>query len=248
VPEFPAPAIPIASPCASGGYHRDANGSDTAKEAPAMQEQSQHVDLRQRVDAADPCPRQPADHQNLTDDSCRLGADPIDGHAHEEAREGPRKIRQRHHESLLGRIQIEILGDRHSQRPEQDPDHERDVEVEERREESRGVSRFHEFLDLHGCGPRLVRLSVRWLEPACAVDRFPAFCGSSDAADRTGRNSSSSTGLAARRKAQAQVAPKSSGTTVPGVPPRRSLDVKDCRLTFRSRQTVGGPNHDYRTR
>ncbi len=35
VPELPAPAMPSARPCCSGGYQREASGRATAKEAPA---------------------------------------------------------------------------------------------------------------------------------------------------------------------------------------------------------------------
>ncbi|MNT41053.1 hypothetical protein D3C72_1774020 [compost metagenome] len=35
VPELPAPAMPMALPWCCGGYHWDASGSATAKEAPA---------------------------------------------------------------------------------------------------------------------------------------------------------------------------------------------------------------------
>ncbi|MNG05613.1 hypothetical protein D3C84_888140 [compost metagenome] len=36
VPELPAPAMPIALPWCCGGYHCDASGRATAKDAPAM--------------------------------------------------------------------------------------------------------------------------------------------------------------------------------------------------------------------
>ncbi|SAY46752.1 hypothetical protein KRIGEM_03350 [Komagataeibacter rhaeticus] len=45
---------------------------------------------------------------------------------------------------LLAGIQVQVMGNRNSQRPKKDPHHERDIEVKERRQKSTRVSSLEE--------------------------------------------------------------------------------------------------------
>src|SRR5439155_1653602 len=61
VPEFPAPAIPMARPWCSGGYQRETSGSATAKLAPGTPSSTATVKRRPRESAKSP-PRRAEQH------------------------------------------------------------------------------------------------------------------------------------------------------------------------------------------
>ena len=46
-------------------------------------------------------------------------------------------------------VEVQALGDGHAERPEQHPDHEAEIEIEERREQGRGMSRLQESTQRH---------------------------------------------------------------------------------------------------
>ena len=79
----------------------------------------------------------PSQHQRHernehSEQSCPPAADAV-GHRGEHGAK-QRSAQQGHggEQSFLRRVEVQLLGDKWSQRPEQDPDHEADVKVEKR--------------------------------------------------------------------------------------------------------------------
>ncbi len=96
------------------------------------------------VDAEEPGDAKTREHQHLADDPGALGAQVVDQQAHEHPQKGACEIRDGHHQALLRRVQVKVGGHQHRQRPQQHPDHEAEVEIEEGREQGGCVARLHE--------------------------------------------------------------------------------------------------------
>jgi len=92
------------------------------------------------VHAQQPGDGEAGQHEDLSDHSGLLGPDAIDHHPGDEAQQGAGQHRHGDHETLLGRVEPEIPGDGHAQRPEQHPDHEAEIEIEEGGEQGRRVA------------------------------------------------------------------------------------------------------------
>jgi hypothetical protein len=75
------------------------------------------------------------DHDELAGDGDLLRAEAIDQRAADDAQERAGEHRGADQQALLGRIEMQVLGDRDPQRAEQHPDHERQVEIQERGEQ-----------------------------------------------------------------------------------------------------------------
>src|SRR5207249_9997874 len=86
------------------------------------------------ADADEPCPARP--HM-------------IGERTHHDAEERAAKERRGDQQALLGRAEAEVLGDEVCERPEQVPDAEAQVEVDERREERWPVAYLCELRELH---------------------------------------------------------------------------------------------------
>ena len=104
------------------------------------------------VDPEPPADQQPGHDDQLVERAGQLLADAVAEQAVDDPQHRAGQRRHRHHQALLGRIEPELAGDDRRQRPEHDPDHERDVEIEERGEQGRVVARLPEALVGVGIG------------------------------------------------------------------------------------------------
>src|SRR5450631_1878225 len=77
VPELPAPAMPSAVPWCSGGYHRDASGSATAKDDAGQKNPGE------AVDTVEPDCKEADEHDHLRDQPGAPRLEVIDQHAEE---------------------------------------------------------------------------------------------------------------------------------------------------------------------
>jgi hypothetical protein len=89
-------------------------------------------------------PNKRADHNDLTDQPGGFRRQSISEHAHPKAQHRTSEDRRGDDEAALLRGQVQVGGDLHRQRAEQVPDHEAQVEIEEGREQGRGVAGFPE--------------------------------------------------------------------------------------------------------
>jgi hypothetical protein len=107
------------------------------------------------VHPQEPGQDQAGDDDELADDASPLGADVVDQDAIDEPQGGAGEERYGDHQALLRGGEVEVLGDGHAERAEQNPDHEAEVEIEEGGEESRGVPCLQEGTVKHGNRPRM---------------------------------------------------------------------------------------------
>ena len=108
------------------------------------EEQAQQQRLFVAVDAEFPGAEQGADDDHLADQPGGFRRQAISQHAHHKAQYGPGQNRRGHHQPALLGGQVQVGGDLHRQRAEQVPDHEAQVEIEEGREQCRGMAGFPE--------------------------------------------------------------------------------------------------------
>ena len=86
------------------------------------------------VDAVEPGDEQADDHDHLADQAGALRLEMIDQHTVDDPDQGAGEHRHRDHQPLLRVVEIEVTSDLDAQRSEHHPDHEGDVEIEERGE------------------------------------------------------------------------------------------------------------------
>ena len=150
VPELPAPAMPSAVPWCSGGYHRDANGRATAKDAPATPRMmpASRIPAKSWMSVSQMAKR-PDQHDRLGDQSRKPRLEMVDHDAEDHADYGAGEDGHGDHQALLRVVEPEVGCDLDAERPEHHPDHERYVEVEERSEQRRRITRPEERLVDH---------------------------------------------------------------------------------------------------
>ncbi|MNJ59204.1 hypothetical protein D3C77_548750 [compost metagenome] len=84
------------------------------------------------------------DDHHLADQPGGLGRQAVDQHAHGKAQDRPGQDRRGHHQAPLLCTQLQIGGNLHRQRAKQVPDHEAEVEVQERGEQRGHMPGFPE--------------------------------------------------------------------------------------------------------
>ncbi len=108
------------------------------------QEQAEQQGLFVAVDTQFPGAEQRADHDHLAHHAGGFWRDPVGQQAHEQTQHGASQDRRRDHQAALLGGQVQVGGDLYRQWAEQVPDHEAQVEVEEGREQGRGMAGFPE--------------------------------------------------------------------------------------------------------
>jgi hypothetical protein len=108
------------------------------------------------VDADEPDGEHASDHDRLRDQSGAPRLEMIDHHAENHAEHRAGEHGHGDHQPLLRVVELEVARDLHPERPEHHPDHEGDVEIEERSEQRRRVAGTEERLVHHR---NMVRIS-----------------------------------------------------------------------------------------
>ena len=87
---------------------------------------------------------QAGDHHDLGADADPLGAEAVDQHAERHPQQRAGQHRGRDHQALLGGIEVQVPGDGDAERTKQHPDHEAEVEIQERGEQRRHMAGLDE--------------------------------------------------------------------------------------------------------
>ena len=95
-----------------------------------------------------------ANDDQLADNAGLLRPEAVDKHAVDHAQEGAGQGRGGDHQALLGGVEVKIGPDQDRQRPEQHPDHEADVEIQERGEQGGRMARLQHRLERHANPPK----------------------------------------------------------------------------------------------
>jgi hypothetical protein len=104
---------------------------------------------RKAVDADEPDGEYAGQDDRLCDQSGAPRLEMIDHHAEDYTEPRAGEHGHRDHQPLLRVVELEVARDLHPQRPEHHPDHEGDVEIEERSEQRRRVTGSEERLVDH---------------------------------------------------------------------------------------------------
>jgi hypothetical protein len=116
---------------------------------------------------------QAGQHDQLADHPGLLGADAVDQHAVDQAQQRAGQHGDGDHQALLGGVEVEVLGDGHAQRAQDHPDHEAEVEIQERGEQGRRVAGLQEITRDHDA-PRMLRVCESGARAPRAGDRIRA--------------------------------------------------------------------------
>jgi hypothetical protein len=123
------------------------------------QHDTQHQDLGITVDPMQPGDDRPGKHNGLAQCPGPFGTNAIDEDSVDHTQERSGQDRNRDHQALLRCIEVKFSSDLHAQRAEQDPHHEANIEIEERRKQRRRVAGTEKSPIDHAClyfiGPRV---------------------------------------------------------------------------------------------
>jgi hypothetical protein len=120
---------------AGGERQRDGEGGTGDAEGEGEQE-----DFAVAADAEEPSGGKGQDHHHLHGDADAAWLELVHQEAVGHAQEGAREHGHGDHEAELSRLQMQGMPDLHAQRPEQHPDHEGHVEIEEGTEQGRQMT------------------------------------------------------------------------------------------------------------
>ncbi len=121
-------------PAAGQGEGHDEAGAGDAEQEP----EAQHLGV---APGSQPSPPQRDQGEAERRETGAAGSETIDQRAQDQPEHRAAKRGHGHHQPLLERRQLEVGGDRGPEGPEEHPDHERHVEVEEGGDQAGGVPR-----------------------------------------------------------------------------------------------------------